>query len=199
MNGEEMRVRNRLVILAKTPSAGRVKTRLARDIGTAEALRFYRHQLARTCRALSNNRQWQLVLSFAPDFPRRPNRLPVDQLIGQGRGDLGDRMQGLFDGCKDGPLIIIGADIPGITPLMISHAFALLKAHDHVFGPATDGGFWLVGQRRAPRTIKMFANVRWSSPDALSDTMNNLRGRSIAFIDELADIDIGADLKDFPG
>ncbi len=190
-----MPLRNRLVIMAKTPSAGRVKTRLAADIGVSEALRFYRHQLAATCRTLSHRPGWQLIWSRAPDYDQTPIRPPVDKVIGQGRGGLGVRMQRVFDRVSRGPLIIIGADIPGITPAMIARAFQILKGHDHVFGPASDGGYWLVGQRRSPRVTKAFANVRWSSPHALDDTLHNLAGASVGYVDTLNDVDVGADLK----
>lgn len=193
-----MPVRNRLVIMAKYPSAGRVKTRLARDIGVSEALRFYRHQLAHTCRTLANDRRWQLILSRSPDHERRSVQLPVDKIIGQGSGGLGTRMQTLFErersGDDRGPLIIVGADIPGITPTIIGRAFHLLKTKDFVFGPADDGGYWLVGQRRMPRIIKAFDNVRWSSQNALTDTLENLRDCSVDYVDQLNDIDTGADL-----
>ncbi len=189
-----MKSRNTLVIFAKAPLAGRVKTRLARDIGVSQALRFYRHQLAVTCRTLADDRRWQLILSQAPDHGAPAVRLRADKVIGQGGGGLAERMQRLFDHVGRGSLIIIGADIPGITPGMIARAFWLLEGHDHVFGPAFDGGYWLVGQRRRPRVVQMFDNVRWSSPYALEDTLKNLRGQSIAFVDQLKDVDTGADL-----
>jgi len=189
-----MSVHNRLVIMAKTPAAGRVKTRLARDIGTVEALRFYRHQLARTCRTLQGSAQWQLILARSPDFDHKRIRLPVDKVIDQGRGGLGPRMQRLFDRVEPGPVIIIGADIPGIRPEMIARAFDLLKGHDHVFGPASDGGYWLVGQRRKSRIIRPFAGVRWSGPHALSDTLANIQGCSVGYVDTLNDVDTGVDL-----
>ena len=189
-----MRVRNRLVILAKTPGAGRVKTRLARDIGDSEALRFYRHQLALTCRTLSHHPGWQTIWARAPEHDSCSVRYCVDKTIGQGRGGLGTRMQRLFDRVERGPLIIIGADIPGITPAMIMRAFYLLQGHDHVFGPASDGGYWLVGQRRAPKVLRAFEKVRWSSPHALADTLKNLEGDTIGYVDELNDVDVGADL-----
>ncbi len=189
-----MPLRNTLVIMAKTPSAGRVKTRLAADIGVSEALRFYRHQLALTCRTLSHHPSWQLVLASAPDHDRTLYGYGADKVIGQGRGGLGVRMQHLFDRMGRGPLIIIGADIPGITPAMIARAFHVLKGHDHVFGPAQDGGYWLVGQRRSPRVTKAFANIRWSSPHALDDTLQNLSGSTVGYVDTLNDVDTGADL-----
>ncbi len=183
-----------LVIMARVPSAGRVKTRLARDVGTVEALRFYRHQLVRTCHTLANRRQWRLLLSLTPDHAHWGGWLPVDAIVGQGHGGLGERMQKLFDEIGQGPLIIIGADIPAITPAIISRAFHLLQGHDMVFGPACDGGYWLVGQSRHRQTLRPFARVRWSTPHALADTLQNLAGRSVALVDELADVDQGADL-----
>ena len=81
-----MPLRNTLVIMAKTPAAGRVKTRLAADIGVSEALRFYRHQLAATCRTVSHHPSWQLVLSRAPDHDRSKLCYCADKVIGQGRG-----------------------------------------------------------------------------------------------------------------
>ena len=195
MQGADSGAVKTLVVMAKRPSAGRVKTRLAKDIGSVEALRFYRHQLARTCRTLAGSKKWRLVLALAPDDMRWDRQLPVDQIIGQGRGGLGERMQRLFDTFAQGPLIIVGTDIPGITPAMIARAFHLLQGHDMVFGPARDGGYWLVGQRRRPHILQPFETVRWSSPHALSDTLANVEGRSVSFVDELDDIDTGADYK----
>ncbi len=135
------------------------------------------------------------MLSCAPDHVRWGVSLPVDGIIGQGSGGLGERMQRLFDEVEHGPLIITGADIPGITPAMISRAFQLLQGHDMVFGPARDGGYWLVGQRRRPHILRPFDAVRWSTPCALSDTLKNIEGHSVGFVDELDDIDNGADYK----
>ena len=75
---------------------------------------------------------------------------------------------------------VIGTDVPQITRGHIWAAFRLLGRHDAVFGPAEDGGYWLVGLRRRPRTLRPFAGVRWSTPHALGDTLANLRGRSVA-------------------
>ena len=69
----------------------------------------------------------------------------------------------------------------------------MLGRHDIVFGPAQDGGFWLVGARRSPRLPALFGQVRWSSPDALSDTLGNLEGRVlVGFAATLDDVDDGA-------
>ena len=103
-------------------------------------------------------------------------------------------MQRILDRSAPGPVVIIGTDIPGITPAHISAAFRVLGRADCVFGRATDGGYWLVGARRLPRTPQPFANVRWSSEPALADTLANLTGQSIGFVATLSDVDDAATL-----
>lgn len=108
----------------------------------------------------------------------------------QGSGDLGERMQRIFTALPPGPAVIVGTDIPGISPRHIGHAFRALGAHDAVFGPAADGGYWLVGLRRTPKTPRrIFKGVRWSGPHALRDTLANLNGARVATIGMLEDVD----------
>ncbi len=188
-----------LVIMAKRPAIGRVKTRLARDIGSAEALRFFRGATASLIRRVARDPRWQTVIAVSPDnatydcgiWPAGIPRIP------QGGGDLGARMGRLFRELPPGPVVIIGADIPGITRKHVATAFAALGNHDAVLGPADDGGYWLVGLRRRPRIAEIFAAVRWSSEHTFDDTANNIRGQgmSLAIVGTLADIDTGADFS----
>ncbi len=97
-----------------------------------------------------------------------------------------------------GPVVIVGSDIPDIAPNHIAKAFRALGDNDAVFGPATDGGYWLVGLRRRPRFLDPFAGVRWSSVHALADTLANLAGRRVAFVDLLSDVDDGDSLRRQP-
>lgn len=173
---------------------GRVKTRLARDIGTVWAWRFFRHALEGLLRRLNSDPRWNTVIAVAPDtavgspiWPKHINQ------AAQGLGDLGNRMQRTFDLMPTGPVVIIGADIPGITPKHIANAFDALGHHDAVFGQADDGGYWLVGLKRSPKIRKIFNNVRWSGPHALTDTMANLKDARIALLEPLIDVDDGED------
>ena len=100
----------------------------------------------------------------------------------------------LFQTLPPGPMVVIGSDIPGITRRHIAEAFQRIGADDWVLGPATDGGYWLVGARRRPRVIAPFAGVRWSTAHALEDTLANLAGQKIGFLESLQDVDDGADL-----
>lgn len=94
-----------------------------------------------------------------------------------------------------GPAVIVGSDIPELAPPHIARALAALGAHDVVLGPATDGGYWLVGARGRSRLSNLFQAVRWSTPHALADTLANMpRGRSVVLLETLADVDDGQGL-----
>jgi rSAM/selenodomain-associated transferase 1 len=180
----------RLVVMAKVPAMGRVKTRLAKSIGAVEAVRFYRHTLAAVVGRVGHDPRWQTSLSIAPDrgisaplWPRRVRRQP------QGSGDLGRRMQRILDLPRPGPLIIVGTDIPAIQPRHIADAFRRLRRGDAVVGPALDGGYWLIGLKRAPRVLRPFASVRWSTATTLADTVANLAGRRVERAATLGDVD----------
>ena len=176
--------------MAKSPLAGRVKRRLAASIGATSAARFYRTCLAHTLMRLGRDPRWRTLLAVSPDrdvraphWPRGIERLP------QGGGDLGARMQRAFRRLPPGPAIIVGSDIPAIKASDIARAFRLLGNGDAVLGRAPDGGYWLVGLRRSPRLLAPFANVRWSGPHALADTLRNLQGHRVAFAATLSDVD----------
>ena len=185
-----MTSRNHLVIMAKRPQAGRVKTRLAGEIGTAEALRVYRTVLGRTLRRFASDRRWRTWIAVTPNLAVGDAMWPRGaDLIGQGSGNLGARMQRMFDVLPPGPVVIIGSDVPGILCADIATAFGKLGGHDAVFGPAPDGGYWLVGARRVPVVLRIFEGVRWSSEHALADTVANLGGKRVAMVHEIADLD----------
>jgi len=189
---------NRLVIMAKSPRRGAVKRRLAREIGEGEALRFYRSCLSHLIMRLAGDPRWLTLLAVAPDRDVASTALPSHprvQRLAQGTGDLGRRMQHLFGLLPPGPAIIVGSDIPAIAPALIAEAFARLKRSDAVFGKARDGGYWLVGMKRSPRLLAPFASVRWSGPHALADTLVNLKGRHIAFVATLSDVDTEDDFR----
>ena len=191
--------------MAKAPRLGLAKTRLAACVGRPEAARLYRLMLAGLLRELASDARWRCHLALTP---RRMlaniglQHLPGLHVMAQGGGDLGARMEDLLRRLPSGAVVFVGSDIPGIRRRHVAQAFAALGSHDAVFGPAEDGGYWLVGLRRRPATrspfglaAPVFANVRWSTPRALADTMANLAGRRVALLEHLADIDDSADLQ----
>ena len=191
--------RQYLVVFAKAPVLGQVKSRLARGIGPAAALAFYRQALARVLRRVGSDRRWETILAATPDrTARMARRWPLrSRRQAQGGGDLGKRMARAFRQLPRGRVVIIGADIPDITADHVARAFAALGAADVVLGPARDGGYWLVGARGAVRHADMFAGVRWSSAHALADTCANLDGYRVALLDVLDDVDDARAYREF--
>jgi hypothetical protein len=181
--------------MAKLPVMGRVKTRLARQVGAVAATYFYRHTMRAVICRLSRDPRWRTIIAVDPDTAVSSSVWPLHVTrVGQGRGGLGQRMQRLLAAPPPGPVIVVGTDVPCISAKAIARAFRRLASHDAVLGPAEDGGYWLVGLRRSPRILRPFGGVRWSGPHALADTEANLVGRRIAYADRLADVDTGADL-----
>ncbi len=190
--------RRHLVLFVRAPQLGVGKRRLAGVAGDVAALRFERAMLGLLSRRLGRDRRWRLRLAVTPDrsivrrrlWPRTASIQP------QGAGDLGLRMRRALASGPPGPAVLIGADIPAVKARHIAEAFRLLGRHDVVFGPAADGGFWLVGARRSPRLPPLFGKVRWSGPHALADVLGNLPRRvSVGFTARLDDVDNAAALR----
>ncbi len=187
--------RNKFVVMmVKRPSCGRVKSRLAADIGMVAATSAYRTMMNNTIRALAGDCRWRFVLAVTPDNavcePIWPQNIP---LIAQGNGDLGARMQRIMDTMPPGKVVIIGSDIAAMRPGHIARAFKKLGEVDAVFSPVVDGGYSLVGLKRSPRIPSIFDNVRWSSSHTLEDTLRNLNPFKTGYIEAVNDIDTGAD------
>ena len=181
--------------MARVPVAGRVKTRLARVIGVAEALRFYRAASSALIARLSGLPFWETWIAVTPDAECGSRAFPAGvRRLGQGRGDLGQRMQRPMHFLPPGPVCVIGTDIPSIEVAHIRRAFRVLGGADVVFGPAEDGGFWLVGQRRRKRLPALYAGVRWSHASTLADVLANVAGVRIGLTARLADVDSPDDL-----
>jgi hypothetical protein len=186
----------RLIIMVKVPIAGRVKTRLAREVGTVRATVFYRHAMRGVIARLAGQPFWRTVLIVDPDWGVASRMLPRGaRRMGQGRGDLGVRMQRPMRALPPGPACLIGTDVPDISVADVRRAFRQLGDHAAVFGPAADGGFWLVGLRRTPRVIDPYrGRVPWSRPDTLKQTLMNLSEARVAFTARHHDVDSAADL-----
>jgi rSAM/selenodomain-associated transferase 1 len=185
-----------LIVMVKEPRPGRVKTRLGRDIGMTAAAWWFRHSVAGLLRRVGDPR-WQVALAVSPDGEGLASRVWPSGLLRlpQGKGDLGARMGRLLR-VSPGPVCVIGADIPGVSRGHVARAFDGLRGHDLVFGPACDGGFWLVGAGLVPG--RLFAGVRWSTEHALTDAVASVPGARVALVDTLRDVDTLADLRAAP-
>ena len=175
-----------VIVFARAPRLGTVKRRLAREIGDRAALRFHTATLTALVRDLKQSRL-NVVVALTPDRARV--RLPVPA-IPQGHGGLGQRMSRALGRYRRAALI--GCDIPDARAVDVQAAFRLLGSNDAVFGPAADGGFWLiaVGPRRPS---DLFGAARWSTEHALADTLGQFRRHRVGFLRTLSDVDTKAD------
>jgi rSAM/selenodomain-associated transferase 1 len=183
-----------LVIFARAPQAGRVKRRLAAEIGTMEAARFYRRILRAQIRCLERDPRWTVWLFVTPDTALgHPawHLVPIERRRPQRQGDLGRRMKRPFETLPPGFVVLVGSDIPEMRVPHIARAFDLLKQHDLVFGPARDGGFWLIGAKRLrPLPSTLFNGVIWSTPTVLADTLASIPSHfKTVLADTLDDVD----------
>ncbi|MCQ4188795.1 TIGR04282 family arsenosugar biosynthesis glycosyltransferase [Methylocystis suflitae] len=153
--------------------------------------------LTQTLQRLGADPRWITWLAVTPDrsgpWPPRFGVLP------QGKGDLGERMARVAKALPAGPVLIMGSDVPRVTIVEVAGAFRALRNHDAVFGPAADGGYWAVGFRRRPRFVDPFRDVRWSTEHALSDSLANLAGASVAMLNMHEDVDDAASLARLSG
>lgn len=178
-------MRPTLYIFAKAPVMGRAKTRLAADIGVVHAKRLYRAMMGEVLRNVQDPR-WDTVLAVTPPsaLGHVPDWQGVSQ-IAQVPGSLSPRLATIF--LRKGPTIVIGTDCPQVTAADIGDAFAELKSQSVVFGPASDGGFWLMGAN-GPLKRDFFDGVRWSHEQTLSDVADRTDG-AFGVLRKLTDVD----------
>ncbi len=179
---------------ARAPTLGTGTRRLARALGDRAAWRLYRRMLDATLRALSSDRRYRTVVAVTPDRAAGPwlRGLPP---VPQGSGTLERRMTLAFRRWPRRRVAIVGSDIPELRASDVAAGLRGLGRAQAVFGPARDGGYWLVamGPRRpAPP----FAGVRWSSAWALRDTLANFASRPTAMLRVLSDLDTAEDLAE---
>ena len=181
-----------LIIYAKAPRQGAAKTRLSAEIGRTAACQVSRTIAFSVIKRLSGDTRWNCLLAVTPDNFAHVGRFwpSTARRFAQGDGNLGVRMARPLQDLPPGPVVIVGSDIPGVRQSHIANAFHTLGKSHFVFGPARDGGYWLIGMRRRPTIIAPFSNVVWSSPSALADTLQNIHKRyRVTLLEELEDID----------
>jgi len=180
-----------LVVFAREPVAGRVKTRLARKIGEGAALALYRAFLEDVV-ALTEGVAERRLLRVAGD-PESLAALPIARAPQEG-ADLGARMDhAIRASLGEGPVAIIGSDSPTLPRELLVEAFARLQKHDVVLGPSADGGYWLIGARVA--VPELFGGIAWGTPEVLPETLRRLSGRSHSMLPSWYDVDEEADLE----
>lgn len=198
----------RLIIFTRYPLPGKAKTRLIPALGAEAAANLQRqmtqHTLAQV-EALSQTWSGSVEIRFAGSSPDlEADRQRMQDWLGsqwnyqpQSAGDLGARLshakQASFTAGIE-RVVTIGTDCPGLDAARMQQAFQLLKTHDLVLGPATDGGYYLIGLRKF--VPDFFVNIAWSTDAVLQQTVEiaNRLGCSVAFLDALTDVDRPEDL-----
>ena len=192
---------HRLIIFLKAPRAGLVKTRLASRLGPVGALHAYERLVETLLEGLAPLHS--VELRFAPDDAAGEvsRWLRADwSSQAQGTGDLGERLCRAFrDAFESGAkrVVVIGSDCPAVTPSDIEKAWGALATHDVVLGPATDGGYWLIGLQSLHEAI--LSGILWSTSSVLAETLAicQQRGLSVHRLRQLSDVDTAEDWERF--
>jgi rSAM/selenodomain-associated transferase 1 len=182
---------NKLVmVFAKNPELGKCKTRLAKSIGDEKALEVYKTLLRHTAETLAQVEADRVV--FYSETIQHHDLWDdnVFQKQVQIQGHLGEKMQAAFEwGFAQGysKICIVGSDLMELQSTDLDQAFQELEAHDVVFGPAQDGGFYLMGMTQLYK--QAFLNKAWSTETVLEDTLKDLKGLKYALLETKTDID----------
>ena len=198
----------RLLVFARVPELGQVKTRLAETIGTHKALAVYEAMLHDVLTNVGDSTpETEVEIAWAPtatahgDVLRRA--FGDRNLAMQTGATLGERLSMAFSERfffhRTQKIIAIGVDDPGLTREIVDHAFGLLDSCEWVIGPATDGGYYLIGCRTAAFRTEVFAGVEWGTSRVLGTTMSRIREweNTVAMLPLRYDIDVIDDLQRF--
>ena len=183
-----------LIIFVKNIKLGKVKTRLAKTIGDEGAFEIYKGLVAITEKA-TKTINFDRVIYFSDAVVESKWKNSEKRI--QFGVDLGARMKNAFsDGFKQDyqSIVLIGSDLPDISNTIIENAFNKLKKSDVVFGPAEDGGYYLIGMNQLHAEI--FKDKPWSKSNLLEVTLEELKSNNTCFslIETLNDIDTYEDL-----
>ena len=189
---------NALIIFVKNPEAGKVKTRLAADIGPDKALEVYLQLLEITKLAATQVKASSYVY-YSHYIPEQDlwSGLGFEKRLQAASTDLGIRMYSALHEvlAHHQKVVIIGSDCPDISAEIIEQAFVSLNDYDAVVGPAVDGGYYLLGLCKAHK--KLFEHKEWSTSSVLKDTLADMQGLKMTYslLPQLTDIDTAADMR----
>ncbi len=189
--------KNLLLIFTRNPELGKCKTRLAATVGKQSALNIYKFLLQHTANFTKNIYATKQVLYSEEiwDNDTWDNTI-YDKKLQHGN-DLGERMFNAFaDGFNAGyeRIIVIGSDMYDLSHEDLENAFIALNTNNYVIGPATDGGYYLLGMKTI--TPSLFKNKDWGKETVLDDTLNDLKNTKTHILKAKNDVDLYEDIKD---
>ncbi|MDM7937745.1 MAG: TIGR04282 family arsenosugar biosynthesis glycosyltransferase [Cyanobium sp. CZS 48M] len=198
--------RQQLVVMARWPAAGRCKSRLGAGIGPAAAAGIQRRLSAHTLAVAQQLGGTELVLAVSGLGPRGARRwglsLGAHRAVLQGNGGLGSRMaRQLARAWREGTqqVLLIGTDLPLLARGDLEAALAALASSPLVLGPASDGGYWLIGLRRPQPSL--LSGIPWGSAEVLGRTLERAAalGLEPALLAQRSDLDRPMDLEPWLG
>jgi uncharacterized protein len=185
-----------LLIFIRNPTLGKVKTRLARTVGDAEALRVYGLLLEATRAAAVGveAERWLFYSDFVDENDAWPAAFFHKKI--QSAGDLGARMEAAFRSAFEArarKVLIIGSDCPALDGTMLQRAFDALDQSDFVLGPVPDGGYYLLGMKELAPLL--FHDIAWSTETVRAATLEKiaLLGKTCHLLPMLSDVDTEED------
>jgi rSAM/selenodomain-associated transferase 1 len=200
---ESNQIQERLIVFTRYPEPGTTKTRLAGLLGDHEAAAVQKKLTEHTM--LQARKLMEVYPVTITIYFHGGSREKMQQWLGgdffyreQGRGDLGQRMAHAFADAfkqKYHRIVIIGTDCPDLKAGHMKEAFASLRRNDLVMGPATDGGYYLIGLSRTESSL--FENISWGTETVLAETLKIAaeKGLSTDLLEILSDVDRPEDLK----
>lgn len=199
-NDKHNKKKNCLIVLAKNPVAGQVKTRLTPSLSLEEACNIYQGFVHQVLNLSLQVPVCQRVIAYAgkPQFLKDMAKRYF-QFLPQGSGNLGIRLQRIFQWARKGGFsktVVMGSDSPNLPKSYLLQAFDILNKKDLVLGPAWDGGYYLIGARDAS-SRSLFQGIQWSTSKALIQTISRAKGLnlSIGILPAWYDIDTYEDLR----
>jgi rSAM/selenodomain-associated transferase 1 len=186
-----------LIIFTRNPEVGKVKTRLAKDVGDKTAFEIYNFLMQHTV-SVTQNLAVTKEIYYSEEIAENDiwKSTIYSKKLQQGTG-LGERMKNAFEeGFKNGyrNIIIIGSDLYDLKQGDLEKAFQLLEEKDAVIGPATDGGYYLLGMNQL--FPQVFQEKEWGTSSVLEETLKDFRNRDIALLEARNDIDYYTDIKE---
>jgi rSAM/selenodomain-associated transferase 1 len=192
-----------VLLFIKAPFKGRVKSRLAAAVGEEAALELYKNFILDIVDALSTSGYPFRICFYPPDAEEAITTWLVGHPAApQDGNDLGERMELAFKKLfSEGftSAILIGSDIPDLTPAVFHEAFESLNENDAVIGPAADGGYYLIGFNQRSFLPRIFRGIPWSTETVFRETMGILKESSLRvhLVPQWKDVDTLEDLKAF--
>lgn len=183
----------RLLFILKAPIVGRVKTRLAEDIGEVRALAAYRSMVEHLFDNLASCWPFEIHFTPAEDEDLMHSWLGPDHpYFPQPEGDLGHRMARATEGAfrrGASSVILLGGDCPYVTPQLVEETTRELVNHEVVIGPAVDGGYYLLGLNRPD--ARLFEDIAWSTETVFPVTLERVKeeGLTVKILPTLEDVD----------